>query len=136
MRACRYAGQEYQVTFDSGNRSSRSGCDRALLIAFANGSEYGMGMQIAPNARLDDGLLEACVVLDRPVLSRFLHARTSRLGVGSIARPALIREPVRSATVEADGEIEYHLDGELGGRRWQDRPERRSWRAQGESSGV
>ena len=26
----------------------------------------GMGMQIAPNAELDDGLLEACIVVDRP----------------------------------------------------------------------
>ena len=107
-----YAGKEYQVTFDSGSGPAAPAAVRALLIAFANGSEYGMGMQIAPNARLDDGLLEACIVLDRPVLSRFLHAR--HLASGGIDRaPALIRESVRGATVEADGEIAYHLDGEL-----------------------
>ena len=111
-QGCTYAGKEYQVTLDPGNGSAMTASVRALLIAFANGSEYGMGMQIAPSARLDDGLLEACVVLDRPVLSRFLHARY--LANGGIDRaPALIRQSVRSASVETDGEIVYHLDGEL-----------------------
>jgi diacylglycerol kinase (ATP) len=109
---CRYAGATYTVTLeaDSGPTTTVS---RALLIAFANGSEYGMGMRIAPNALLDDGLLEACVVEDRPVLSRFLHAR--HLALGSIHRaPNMLLRPVRSAIVEADGEIVYHLDGEPG----------------------
>lgn len=109
---CTYAGKEYRITLESGTRPAHSMTVRALLIAFANGSEYGMGMRIAPAARLDDGLLEACVVLDRPVLSRFLHAR--HLATGSIDRaPALIREPVCRAAVEADGDMVYHLDGEL-----------------------
>ena len=97
---------------ESSGGSATSADVRALLIAFANGSEYGMGMQIAPNARLDDGLLEACVVLDRPVLSRFLHTRY--LATGAIERaPATIRQSVCRATVEAEGDIVYHLDGEL-----------------------
>ena len=33
-----------------------------LLAAFANTSTYGGGMKIAPNAKMDDGLLEVCVV--------------------------------------------------------------------------
>jgi diacylglycerol kinase (ATP) len=108
---CRYVGKEYRITLDSG-RAPTTTTVRALLIAFANGSQYGMGMQIAPNAKLDDGMLEACVVVDRPVLSRFLHAR--HLAAGTIDRaPSLIRESVRGATIEADGEIVYHLDGEL-----------------------
>jgi diacylglycerol kinase family enzyme len=108
---CRYAGKEYRITLDSGTGPPAATTIRALLIAFANGSEYGLGMKIAPNARLDDGLLEACVVADRPVLSRFLHAR--HLASGSIDRaPSLIRQSIRSAIVETDGEIVYHLDGE------------------------
>ena len=59
-------------------RRPTASASRALLIAFANGQEYGMGMQIAPAARLDDGLLEACVVEDRSVLARFRDAGTSR----------------------------------------------------------
>jgi len=33
-----------------------------LLAAFANTTTYGGGMKIAPNARMDDGLLDVCVV--------------------------------------------------------------------------
>ena len=109
---CTYAGRDYRLVLDSGTGRADPSTVRALLIAFANGSDYGMGMRIAPAARLDDGLLEACVVLDRPVVSRFLHAR--HLALGSIDRaPAMIRQPVRRAVVELDGDIVYHLDGEL-----------------------
>jgi diacylglycerol kinase (ATP) len=112
-QGCTYAAKEYRVTLDSGDRPVVTKTVRALLIAFANGSDYGMGIQIAPHARLDDGLLEACVVMDRPVLSRFLHAR--HLATGSIDRaPAMMRGSVTRAIVETDGEIIHHLDGELG----------------------
>jgi diacylglycerol kinase (ATP) len=105
---CTYISKTYTVTMEGSRIISN-----ALLIAFANGTEYGMGVRIAPHARLDDGLLEACIVEDRPVLSRFLHAR--HLALGSIQRaPNLITQSVRQATVEADGEIVYHLDGEPG----------------------
>jgi diacylglycerol kinase (ATP) len=105
---CRYAGQDYVVTLDGESRRSK-----ALLIAFANGREYGMGMQIAPGAKLDDGLLLACIVEDRSVLARFRDAR--HLALGTVERaPRIAFQAVRNATVEAQGEIEYHLDGEPG----------------------
>jgi YegS/Rv2252/BmrU family lipid kinase len=105
---CRYVGKDYRITLDGIPRGSR-----ALLIAFANGREYGMGMRIAPGARLDDGLLEACVVEDRSVLARFRDAR--HLALGSVHRaPRMVMQRVRTAIVEADGEIEFHLDGEPG----------------------
>lgn len=108
---CRYAGREYTVTLDGESRTTST--IKALLIAFANGSEYGMGVKIAPDASLDDGLLEACVVQDRRVLSRFLHA--AHLARGSIHRaPRLLRGSIRKATVASSDEIEYHLDGEPG----------------------
>lgn len=105
---CRYLGKDYQLTLDG--RSQRT---RALLIAFANGQEYGMGMQIAPRARPDDGLLEAVVVEDRSVLARFRDAR--HLALGSIHRaPQMVMQPIRTAIIESEGEIEYHVDGEPG----------------------
>jgi diacylglycerol kinase (ATP) len=107
---CRYVGQDYRVTLDG---DSGQGPLKALLIAFANGREYGMGMQIAPGAKLDDGLLEACIVEDRPVLHRFRDAR--HLAFGSVHRaPGIHCRAVRAATVEVHGEIEFHVDGEPG----------------------
>jgi diacylglycerol kinase family enzyme len=105
---CRYTGQDYGVTLDGERMDAR-----AFLIAFANGREYGMGMQIAPWARLDDGLLEAVIVADRPVLARFRDAR--HLALGSVNRaPDMVMRHVRTATIETDGEIEFHVDGEPG----------------------
>ena len=61
----------------------------ALLVAFANGREYGMGACISPGAELDDGLLEATIVEDRGVLARFVDAR--HLALRSIARAARVQ---------------------------------------------
>ena len=63
----------------------------ALLIAFANGAEYGMGACLSPGAKLDDGLLEATVVEDRPALARFIDAR--HLALRTIARAPRVRSP-------------------------------------------
>jgi diacylglycerol kinase (ATP) len=105
-----YVGQDYTITLDG---VAGTATYRALIIAFANGREYGMGMQIAPGAKLDDGLLEACIVEDRPFISRFLHARY--VAMGTIERaPKITMQSVREAVVEADGEIEFHVDGEPG----------------------
>ncbi len=103
---CRYAACQYELELDGEKVTSN-----AFLIAFANGKEYGLGMQIAPHARLDDGLLEACIVEDRSVLARFRDAR--HLALGSITRaPNMRLKQVRTAVVSSAGEIEYHLDGE------------------------
>jgi YegS/Rv2252/BmrU family lipid kinase len=105
---CRYKAQDYDVELDGTHRRVS-----ALLIAFANGREYGMGACISPGAELDDGLLEATIVEDRPILARILDAR--HLATRSIARaPRVAVSQVRSATVASEGRLQYHLDGEPG----------------------
>ncbi len=44
-----------------------------LLAAFANTPFYGGGMKIAPQAKMDDGLLDVCIVGGRRSLQTFLH---------------------------------------------------------------
>jgi YegS/Rv2252/BmrU family lipid kinase len=105
---CRYRAQEYDIELDGERRRVR-----ALLVAFANGREYGMGARIAPGAKLDDGLLEAIVVEDRRILSRFWHAR--HLASGSVHRaPRVTTRPVSRGVVAGSAPIEYHVDGEPG----------------------
>ena len=84
---------------------------RALLIAFANGREYGSGARIAPRAELDDGLLDAIVVEERGVVARFWHARHLALGTAHLA-PAVTARRVTRAAIEAPGPIPFHVDGE------------------------
>ena len=105
---CTYCSQEYDVELDGDSRRLR-----ALLIAFANGREYGSGARLAAAASLDDGLLDAVVVEDRSVVARFWHARHLASGTPSLA-PRVISRHVQRASVRAPGLIEYHVDGEIG----------------------
>jgi YegS/Rv2252/BmrU family lipid kinase len=104
----RYRGREYEIELDGDLVRVR-----ALLVAFANGREYGMGAQIAPGARLDDGRLDAVIVEDRPVLARFWDARRLATRSAHLARGVIARQVTR-ATVRTDGEVQYHVDGEVG----------------------
>lgn len=107
-QGCRYAGRRYALELDGDRLETR-----ALLIAFANGREYGMGAVLAPDAELDDGLLNAYVVEDRSVLRRFWDAR--HLAAGTVARAGgVIVRKVRHAVVDAAEPIEFHVDGEPG----------------------
>ena len=105
---CRYAGAEYSVDLDGERRQVR-----ALLIAFANGREYGSGARIAPLAELDDGLLDAAIVEYRPLLARFWDARHLAKGTPHLARSVSTKRVTR-AVIETDGPMEFHVDGELG----------------------
>jgi YegS/Rv2252/BmrU family lipid kinase len=108
---CTYCALDYDVHLDDERRSYR-----ALLLAFANGREYGLGARIAPDARLDDGLLDAIIVEERGVLARFWHARHLARGTPQLA-PFVTTRRVRRAVIEAKGEMEFHVDGEPGSAR-------------------
>ena len=105
----RYRALDYELDLD-GHASTAT----ALLIAFANGAEYGMGACLSPGAELDDGLLEATVVEDRSALARFVDAR--HLALRSIARAPKVRcARIRRGSVSrAAGAMVYHVDGEPG----------------------
>lgn len=84
---------------------------RALLVALANGRQYGNGACIAPHARMDDGLLDVVVVESRPALSVLLQApllfagRIDRLTGVTITRAADVEITSRRPSI-------YHVDGE------------------------
>lgn len=105
--AFRYRGTRYRVTLD-GDRWPTD----ALIIAFANGQEYGNGLRIAPSAIVDDGKLDAVIIEDRPALERLWHARYLMRGTIDRAPRVHIRR-IASAVVEADEDIVFHLDGEV-----------------------
>ncbi len=105
---CRYCALDYDVRLDDESRKHK-----ALLIVFANGREYGLGALIAPDARLDDGLLEVLIAEDRGVVARFWSARWLAKGAPGSA-PRVVTRRVRRAVVEAAGEMEFHVDGEPG----------------------
>ena len=105
---CRYRGEEYEIELDGESRRLR-----ALLIAFANGQEYGVGARLSAGARLDDGLLNAVIVEDRSIVARFWHARHLTTGTPERA-PRVIARPIQRAIIRREGTIDFHVDGEMG----------------------
>jgi YegS/Rv2252/BmrU family lipid kinase len=104
----RYRAAHYRIRLDGEEFSSA-----ALLVAFANGREYGNRIRLAPHARLDDGKLEALVVEDRTPLARLWSGRHLALGTADRA-PRVLMRSIESARIETEGEMPYHLDGEVG----------------------
>lgn len=104
----RYRAARYRIVLDGEELVTN-----ALLIAFANGREYGNRIRLAPHARMDDGRLEAMVVEDRGPLARLWSGRHLALGTADKA-PRVISRSIQSARVETAGELLYHLDGEVG----------------------
>jgi len=104
----RYKGLPYRIVLDGDEIVTK-----ALLVAFANGREYGNRIRLAPGALMDDGQLEAIIVEDRSPLARVWSCR--HIALGRVERtPGLIVRGVKTATIESEGEIVYHLDGEIG----------------------
>jgi YegS/Rv2252/BmrU family lipid kinase len=89
---------------------------RALVIAIANGRQYGNGAVIAPDARIDDGKLEVIVVGGRSALKAI--AQLPMLFSGRIGQvPGITMMPARELTITSPDAMIYHADGEpcLGG---------------------
>jgi YegS/Rv2252/BmrU family lipid kinase len=102
----RYRCQTYEIAFED-----ERVIHRAMLIAFANGRQYGNRLLIAPGARLDDGLLEVVVVeqLSLPAIAwrlPSLFRGTLQPGGGVTMRAA------RDVRICTAGPIPFHVDGE------------------------
>ncbi|MBI2220490.1 MAG: diacylglycerol kinase family lipid kinase [Acidobacteria bacterium] len=103
----RYRAARY--TIDAGGER----CDtEALIVAFANGCQYGNNAVIAPLACVDDGKLEMVVVKPWPAAANFvrlhhLFRRTAHRAPGVLTRT------VEHARVTSDHPMEMHVDGEI-----------------------
>lgn len=102
----RYRAQVYGVTIDEERTEHR-----AMLMAIANGRQYGNNVCIAPGARLDDGLLELVIVQELSTLAIALRLPSLFRGTLKPERGVTMRA-VRELTVHAGAEIPFHVDGE------------------------
>ena len=84
---------------------------RVLLLAVANGRQYGNGALIAPSACIDDGRLDLVVVNARSPLGVLISAPRLFTGrIGSVAGVAT--RQVATVDVSAPPPIVCHVDGE------------------------
>lgn len=85
---------------------------RITLIAIANGRCYGGAFVVAPNAALDDGLLEL-VVADAMSRLGVLGLVPKVLKGKHLDHPAVSHHRVRGVTVRSEEPLVVHADGEI-----------------------
>lgn len=86
---------------------------RSLLLAVANGTTFGHGMRIAPQAATDDGLFDVVLVKDAHKLDVLMTLR--RVYDGShLAHPAVQYKRARRVMIESQQPVSLDLDGEYG----------------------
>ncbi|MET9623743.1 YegS/Rv2252/BmrU family lipid kinase [Streptomyces sp. NPDC006464] len=103
--AWRAAG--YRITVD-GEVYERAG----YTVVAANSGYYGFGRNVAPGARLDDGVLDVVVIGDAP--KRHFFATMNELKTGAhVHRPQVEILSGKEIRIEADRPIPYGADGEV-----------------------
>jgi diacylglycerol kinase (ATP) len=100
----RFKPRHFEIVLDDRTISTE-----AMLIAVANGRSYGGGMQVCPNAKIDDGLFDVMVL--HPVSKLEFVKVFPRVFAGNhLSHPAV--EIVRSKSVRIESEAVAYADGE------------------------
>jgi diacylglycerol kinase (ATP) len=84
---------------------------RFLFVAFANGPYYGGGMQICPDASVNDGQLDVCLVGDIGRLGA-LRELPGIYRAAHVDHPLVEITRVRELRIEGEQGTRVHLDGE------------------------
>ncbi|WP_282035579.1 diacylglycerol/lipid kinase family protein [Saccharicrinis aurantiacus] len=102
----KYKTNFFKVTIDN-EKSFKD----VFLISFANSSQYGNNVYIAPNAKIDDGLVDVCVINRFPkiiagaILLTLFGKTMEQNDFEEITKAKHIE-------IESDDEIKGHIDGE------------------------
>ncbi|WOK06429.1 diacylglycerol kinase family lipid kinase [Imperialibacter roseus] len=101
--------QEKQLSFSIDGKKYTK---KVLLLTVANGTTFGGGFVLTPDAKVDDGLLDVCLIERILPWNRFLSL--SKLGAG---RHGKLEEvsffKASHVSIEADKKQWMHIDGEL-----------------------
>jgi diacylglycerol kinase (ATP) len=100
--------QPDNLTITAGTSTVRTA---SLLVAIANGRQYGNGAVIAPRAQLDDGLLDLVVVRRRSLIRACLELPFVFAGtIDRLAGVTILRTD--SVQIGSPYPLVYHIDGE------------------------
>ncbi len=84
---------------------------KAFLVSFANSSQYGNNIHIAPQAKIDDGLIDVSIIHDFPII----NAPTLILNLLEKAIDTNEYDEVvkaKQVIIEHEKEMMAHIDGE------------------------
>jgi YegS/Rv2252/BmrU family lipid kinase len=107
-----YRPAEHAIATDVGSLR-----EPILIVAIANGRQYGNGAIIAPEAILDDGRFDVVVVRHRSPIKTLLQI--PRVFAGQVTRlPGVTVHSATTVEIAAAEPLVFHVDGEscLGGR--------------------
>lgn len=100
----RFKARHYEITLDDRTISTE-----AMLIAVANGSSYGGGMLVCPNASINDGFFDVMVL--HPISKfEFMKVFPQVFAGAHVSHPAV--EIVRSKSVSIESKTVAYADGE------------------------
>lgn len=83
----------------------------ALLIGATNGPYHGGGFKLAPNAVIDDGLLDIYIFHDLPKLQRLILLPKVRSGSHIELKEVEIKN-AKSVEIDLESRVQAHMDGE------------------------
>lgn len=102
----KYKANEYVLNID-GHIFKR----RAFLVSFANSSQWGNNIRIAPNAQIDDGFIDVCIVSEFPdyaipaLLLSLINQTIDKTKYDEIIR-------AKNIEIYCDNPLYGHIDGE------------------------
>jgi diacylglycerol kinase (ATP) len=97
----------YRITVDGAERA-----ERGYTVVAANCGFYGYGRHVAPQARMDDGMLDVVIIRHSP--KRLFFTLMNELAHGThVRRPEVEVLRGREVEVSADRTLPYGGDGEL-----------------------
>lgn len=85
---------------------------KVVFVAATNTPTYGGGMRVCPDAQMDDGLLDVCLVEGMPVLKLLAVFPTVYGGYHTRLREVHMQRTVR-LTLEAEPPLTVCVDGEI-----------------------
>ncbi len=103
----RYKPKKYTIIIDKNTKIKT----RALFLSFANSNQFGYNTAIAPNAKLNDGKLDLCIVkkpilLEIPLIANLLLLKKIHLS------PHVNIIPVKNIIVKQTKNRVSNIDGE------------------------
>ncbi len=101
-----YKSQAYQITVDG-----KIQYNNAFMISIANSSQFGNNALISPEAKVDDGLIDLCILSDFPKVEA--PALASRL-INKTIHKSKFMEIIRGKNIRIDTNhpLICHIDGE------------------------
>jgi len=107
------APQAKVVTTDDSGETTMSWRGPFLLASVANGKWIGGGIKISPEAQIDDGKLDLCLIRKTHLLKSYILLAKASSG-GHAASDAVTARAAARICVELDAEVPVYVDGEPG----------------------